>query len=98
MKTIRTRKQEDATYAWVKTEPYPVYRVAVASAIENFDWYKENQPHNVGAYMKDIWGGVNVYQDKKEALAYASELEKAIPILEYGICSIDTDYIFYGDM
>lgn len=98
LKTIRTFKQEDGRYAWVKTEPHSVYRVAAASAIDNFDWYKINQPYNLGAYMKDIWGGCNVYQDKQKALAYAYKLEKVIPVLEYGICSIDTDYIFYDDM
>jgi hypothetical protein len=96
LKTIRTSKQDGN--GWVKTEPYPVYRVAHACAIDNFDWYKMNQPHNLGAYMKDIWGSSPVYGDKQEALTYASQMEMKSPILEYGICSINTDYIFYGDM
>jgi hypothetical protein len=96
LKTIRTSKQKDI--GWVKTEPYPVYRVSDASAIENFDWYKKNQPYNLGGYMKDIWGGCKVYEDEQEALNHATQLEKVIPLLEYGICRIDTDYIFYGDM
>ena len=96
LKTIRTRKLDG--FAWVKTEPYPVYRVAHVGAIDNFDWYKENQSYNLGAYMKDIWGNSPVYENKAEALGYASQMEKDIRILEYGISTIETDYVFYGDM
>jgi hypothetical protein len=96
LKTIRTHRKEKT--GWVISEPYAVYRVAHTNAIDNFDWYEQNQPHNIGAYMKDIWGGSLVYENKQEALAYAAYMEKEISILEYGISSIDTDYIFYGDM
>lgn len=92
LKTVRTRKQG------VITESYPVYRVAHAGAIDNFDWYEKVQPYNLGAYMKDIWGSSPVYKDKQEALTYASQIEMEVSILEYGIRSINTDYIFYGDM
>jgi hypothetical protein len=96
LKTIRTRKPEG--HALVATEPHPVYRVAHASAIDNFDYYEKKQPYNLGAYMKDIWGSSPVYEDNRDALTYASQMENEIPLLEYGICSINTDYVFYGDM
>jgi hypothetical protein len=96
LKTIRTRKQEGD--AWVKTEPYAVYRVAETCAIDNFDWYEKNQPYNLGSYMKDVWGSSPVFEGLQDADSYASKLEKDIPILEYGISSIDTDYVFYNDM
>jgi len=96
LKTVRTRKQEGNE--WVRTEPYPVYRVSDASAIDNFDWYKTNQPYNIGGYMKDIWGDCKVYENEQEAINHATQLEKVIPMLECGICRIDTDYIFYGDI
>lgn len=96
LQTIRTRKKENM--CWVKTAPYHVYRVSHAGAIDNFDWYKKNQLYNLGSYMKDVWGSSPVFDDKVKALEYASQMEKDIPILEYGIRTIKTDYIFYGDM
>ena len=96
LKTIRTRKDDGR--GWVKCPPYPVYRVALASAIDNFSWYQENQSYNLGAYIKDVWGNSPVFKSEGEAFKYASEIEEATPILEYGICLLTTEYIFYGDM
>lgn len=49
-------------------------------------------------YTPSYRGRSLVYENEQEALAYAAHIEKEISILEYGISSIDTDYIFYGDM
>lgn len=95
LKTIRAHKKDGI--GWVKADPHPVYRVAHASAIDNFDWYQQNQSYNLGAYMKDVWGSSPVFEDSQEAVNYASHMEKELSILEYGICRIDTNYIFYGD-
>ena len=77
------------------TDPYPVYRVAETCAIENFDFYKREQPYNVGAYLKEVWGDSPVFLSESEACTYAGELSKNFSILEYGISIIETDYIFY---
>lgn len=77
--------------------PHKVYRVAHAQAIDNFSWFEKYQPHNMGAYMRDVWGDSAVYEKKAQALSHASELAKLFIVLEYGIVSIDTTLIFYGD-
>lgn len=100
LETIRNRKVVDSERykAEVKCEPYKVYRVAHAAAIDNFDYYEKKQPYNLGAYMKDVWGSSPVYEDKQEALRVAHEIEESLPICEYGVSVIRTDYVFYGDM
>lgn len=96
LKTTRNRKQEGA--ASVQCEPYPVYRVGYANAIDNFDYYKTNHPYNVGAYMKDVWGGSDVYTDEDQAVVAANKLLKQVGYTEYGISHIDaSDMVFYGD-
>lgn len=97
LKTIRTRKQTPNGWG-EKTEPYSVYRVTIACAIENFDYYEKKQPYNIGAYMMSIWGDSPLFEDKDEALKYAHQLEKSVPYCEYGVSFIDTEYVFYGDM
>jgi hypothetical protein len=97
LKTIRNRRNEGT--AWVQSEPHFVYRVAHTSAIENFEWYKENKPYNLGAYMVEVWGKSKVYTDSNQAIAEALKLAESIENLEYGVSVIDaTDMIFYGDM
>lgn len=76
--------------------PVRVYRIAHLSAIDNFDWYKENQPYNLGWYMHECWGRSVVYESEEEALLAAHALAKTIDILEYGVSSISTDYSFPG--
>jgi hypothetical protein len=95
LSTIRNRKQEGI--AWVACEPYKVYRVAEVGAIDNFDWYKEKQPYNLGAYMKFIWGKSPVYENKEDALLVSHQIEESLDVCEYGVSVIDTDYVFYGD-
>jgi hypothetical protein len=82
----------------VNYETYKLYRVAHTTAIDNFDYYKEKQPYNLGAYMKEIWGNSPVYEDKQEALMVAHEIVDNLPFCEYGVKVIKTDYVFYGDM
>lgn len=78
---------------------HKVYRVAHTSAIDNFDWYKENQQQNLGAYMKDVWGESLVFTSEGEALVEASKQQKQAGYTEYGINFIDaSDMFFYGDM
>ena len=77
------------------TDPYPVYRVAETSAIGNFGFYEREQPYNIGAYLKEVWGNSPVFLSGSEAWTYAGELSRNFSILEYGISIIETDYIFY---
>ena len=73
------------------------YRVAHAQAIDNFDYYEETEPHNLGAYMKQVWGKSPVFYDADEAWAYAGEIYGEYEWTEYGIQLIDaTRYSFYG--
>lgn len=75
-----------------------VYRVAHASAIDNFDWYKNHQPHNLGAYMLVVWGHSEVFFDRAAALAAAHKMRDSYGgFVEYGICDIHADQTFYGD-
>ena len=93
--TIRNRRMEGR--ATVKSAPYKVYRIAYANAIDNLDYYKEEQPYNVGCYLKEIWGNSIVYNSHQEALLEAHKLAAKFDNLEYGVSTIETDYKMYGD-
>jgi len=92
------RHHEQLGLVWVKSEPYKVYRVALAQAIDNFEYYTEKDPHNLGAYMQDIWGTSYVYQDKDQAIIAAHKLADSVDDLEYGVSFINTELKFYGDL
>lgn len=96
LETIRTRKMEGN--ASVKCEPYKIWRVAYATAIDNFEWYKVNQHYNLGTYMMEIWGKSDVFEDKDKAYLAAHNIAEGIENLEYGVSVIKTDMVFYGDM
>lgn len=71
------------------------YRVAHAAAIDNFDWYVENEPENLGIYMQEVWGNSPIFTDWDSANSYAKELHNEIGYTEYGIMCIDaSDYVF----
>jgi hypothetical protein len=84
--------------AMIQVPSRPVYRVAQAQAIENFDWLEVYQPYNLGAYMVDIWGKSPVYEQKSQAMAASAEMAEGIEVLEYGISFIHRpQYTFYND-
>lgn len=96
LKTKRTRRLEGN--AWVKAPTHFVYRVAHVQAFDNFDWLKENQPYNLGAYMADVWGKSEIYPEEMAAFHAADALYQSIDYVEYGVSEIDaTNMIFYGD-
>ena len=73
------------------------FRVAHAQAIENLDWYMDEQLHNLGWYMHKVWGKSPVFYSAKEANTYAEKLlskmnedmeEYGGIILEYGIVQL----------
>lgn len=69
------------------------WRVAHTQAIDNFDWYRDNQLYMLGHYMISVWGQSPVFYNLDEARAYARELCDSIDYVEYGIVEIDaTDY------
>lgn len=78
-------------------EPIKTYRVAHAQAIDDFDWYKKNEPHNLGYFMYLVWGKSPIFYEEQEALNYAIDLSKKEYILEYGIQYIEAQqYNFPG--
>jgi hypothetical protein len=95
LSTVKKSKMEGNFH--VKTTPYTVYRVAYTQAIDNFEWYKQYELYNLGAYMLQTWGQSEVYNTYEEALAAASTLAKQYSYLEYGISDIETDLTFFGD-
>lgn len=74
------------------------YRVAHTQAIESYEWYRENQPYNVGAYMKETWLDWPVYTSHEAAMEAAQKKLREVGFTEYGIVSIDArEYRFYGE-
>lgn len=59
-----------------KNNPITAYRVTIASAIENFDWYKTNQIYMLGHYMSEVWGKSPVFYKASEAYEYAKQIEQ----------------------
>jgi len=99
LKTFTNKIRENNSVRFVK-DKYPVYRIVHTTGIDNFDFYENHQPENIGAYLFNIWGKSEVYTDENKALSQAHlmalEIEKHGP-LEYGVHLIKTDYTFYGD-
>ncbi len=72
------------------------YRVAYASAIDNFYYFEELNIQKLYEYMVDIWKNSPIFYCKTDALIYADNLSKSFPYLEYGIQTIETKYDFYA--
>lgn len=97
LKTKRTAREQPRGRLTPGVENF-VYRVAMASAIDNLDYYKQKQQYNLGAYMSDVWGRSNVYDNEQDAVMYAHSVAKE-NYTEYGIKLIDmSEYIFYNDI
>lgn len=96
LSTNRTFYQHGATN-YNHKPLHKVYRVCHVQAWDNFHYFKDKQPYNIGAYLLDCFGQSPVFLDKSEALAYAETLLDEIGYVEYGIFVQDTDYFFYGE-
>lgn len=73
------------------------YRVAHAQAIDSFDWYKHNEPHNIGFWMNEVFGESKIFYSEVEARLHASNLHDEIGYTEYGIIMLDArEYNFPG--
>lgn len=90
------RRKDPSGYS----ESYPermVYRVEFVQAWDNFKWYKENQPYNVGAYLSETFGHCYIFEDFLNAMRKANQIADEIGYVEYGICVVETDYVFYNE-
>ena len=93
--TVSEYKQEGP---WrLRVPKYKVYRVAHVQAWDNFDWYKENQPYNLGHYLWSEFKGSKVYRSRDRALDAAGRLLECFGYVEYGIQAVETEYVFPGD-
>lgn len=73
------------------------YRIAHLQAIDNFDYYKHNQIHNLGWWMDECFGKSEVIYDEDKAILTAHKMAKNIDYLEYGIVTLDASkYNFPG--
>ena len=95
--TRRTRR-ETSPGRWSQSEQHCVWRVAHAQAIDNLDWYEQNELNMLGWYMYQVWGKSAIYKTLEEALIAAHKKAEDEPVLEYGVCVINmSKYRFPGD-
>jgi hypothetical protein len=74
-----------------------VYRVAMASAIDNVEFYRTKRAEKLDEYLDYVWGKSDQYDDLGKALIFAHRLDKKYPT-EYGVKIIDmADHIFQED-
>lgn len=78
---------------YIPVEPYKVYKVAHVQAWDNFEWYKKNQPYNVGWYLNEVFKESKVFTYFDVAVSEAQRLEEEIGYVEYGVVFEETDYI-----
>ena len=78
-------------------EPYEIYHVFHTQAWDNFYWYEEHEPYNVGAYLLQEIKNSKRFTDREKARLYANELYSKIVFVEYGIQFVETEYYLYGD-
>lgn len=73
------------------------YRVAHIQAVDNFQYYLENEIHNLGAYLQSEFGNSEVFYSKEKAYHKAGEILDSIYYVEYGIIDLDASkYNFPG--
>lgn len=102
LRTVRTANEEKSGVWTIDGIKRYVYRVAHVSAWDNFRYYEEKQPYNLGAYLKEVFGCSKVYFTPEEAILAAHALKEKVleetHVLEYGVVVEDTEYIFYDDI
>lgn len=78
-------------------EELPAYRVAHIQAVDNFDYYVENEIHNLGYWMYYTFGKETPVYVYDTALKIAHKLLDSADYVEYGIVEIDASkYNFPG--
>lgn len=76
----------------------PVWRVAEIGAIDNYDYYVKNEPHNLGAYIYDNFKNSPVFSCSNDAIGYAFDMNDRV-CTEYGVCHLELpdNFVFYND-
>ena len=82
-------------------EGIEAWRVAHTQAIENFKYFEEKEPHNLGHYMFEVWGNSPIFYSRDEAWRCAEELYDEIMedegFVEYSTAEINAgEYNFPG--
>ncbi len=73
------------------------YRVAHIQGHRDYGWYIENQIHNLGCWLSDLFGESEVHYKEKQAHQEAQIISEVVGYTEYGILKIDaSDYNFPG--
>jgi hypothetical protein len=73
------------------------YRVAHIQAHDNYEWYKDNEIHNLGCWFADLFKKSEVFYSKDEAAKRVVELLRKVDYVEYGIIDLDaSEYNFPG--
>lgn len=73
------------------------YRVAHICAMDNFEYYIENELHNLGYWMYANFPWKEVVYSYEDAISLADKYCKIVGYTEYGIVNIDASkYNFPG--
>lgn len=98
LKTTDNFKQESAyTLSNTFGKGITAYRVAHVQAVDNFDYYVENEIHNLGAWMQTTFNVCIPLYNRDEAYVLAHKLLDSLHYVEYGIVEIDASkYNFPG--
>ena len=83
--------------ARTRTPEYFVYRVAHNQAMDDYDWYLNNQLHNLGWYLWTVFKDSYRHTSYASAQYEATAIERGYGYTEYGICLIEFDKVFPGD-
>ena len=76
----------------------PEYRVIHAAAIDNIDYDPPQGLDFNPDVALDYFGQSKVYKSEAEALLAARQIQKGLPICEYGICTIDYSSYLWKDI
>jgi hypothetical protein len=77
-----------------------VWRVAHSQGVQSeLEWYLENEPYNVGAFLHSVFGKSLGWATESAALDYAHKLSEDFSYLEHGVVCLKLPFKFtlYGD-
>ena len=81
----------------VRTPEHFVYRVAHNQAMDNYDWYLNNQLYNLGWNLWTVFKDSYRHTSADSAHYEATAIERGYGYTEYEICLIEFDKVFPGD-
>lgn len=76
----------------------PEFRVVHAQAIDNIDYDPPQDLSFNPDVVLDYFGQSKVYKSEAEALLAARQIQKGLPICEYGICTLDYSNYSWDDI